>query len=384
MKQVVKRSGCYIIYLWKILTIIIRRIYFMEKNLFRYFSLLLVSFSITTFGQSKLAEKAYCAENKTELANENINSKDIYNLRIKTGEALVNASTAHDVFKSDVINNKYKVEIEFDCKDGFNPDNYIVTGTDNSIAGTISEDKPYTLTADLREGENTVRILDKSSNQLIYEFDINYKNIKVNGLDNVVKVGDASKLEAVIDGEVYDNVKWKSSNNDNVVVSENGELTAVQNGIASVIGTVYDQSGKNIIGNVDIEFNISGEGVSGWVKNADKWYYVNPDSKEIVHGWFKDKEDWYYFNEDGSLYTGWLQQNGAWYYLKHTGNMAIGWVKDDGNWYYCDTNGIMKTGWFKDHGNWYYFNNDGKMQIGDLLINGSVYKFNSHGELQLG
>lgn len=366
------------------ITIIIRRIYFMEKNLFRYFSLLLVSFSITTFGQSKLAEKAYCAENKTELANENINSKDIYNLRIKTGEALVNASTAHDVFKSDVINNKYKVEMEFDCKDGFNPGNYIVTGTDNSIAGTISEDKPYTLTADLREGENTVRILDKSSNQLIYEFDINYKNIKVNGLDNVVKVGDTSKLEAVIDGEVYDNVKWKSSNNDNVVVSENGELTAVQNGIASVIGTVYDQSGKNIIGNVDIEFNISGEGVSGWVKNADKWYYVNPDSKEIVHGWFKDKEDWYYFNEDGSLYTGWLQQNGAWYYLKHTGNMASGWVKDDGNWYYCDTNGIMKTGWFKDHGNWYYFNNDGKMQIGDLLINGSVYKFNSHGELQLG
>ena len=83
----------------------------MEKNLFRYFSLLLVSFSITTFGQSKLAEKAYCAENKTELANENINSKDIYNLRIKTGEALVNASTAHDVFKSDVINNKYKVDV---------------------------------------------------------------------------------------------------------------------------------------------------------------------------------------------------------------------------------------------------------------------------------
>ena len=234
------------------ITIIIRRIYFMEKNLFRYFSLLLVSFSITTFGQSKLAEKAYCAENKTELANENINSKDIYNLRIKTGEALVNASTAHDVFKSDVINNKYKVEMEFDCKDGFNPGNYIVTGTDNSIAGTISEDKPYTLTADLREGENTVRILDKSSNQLIYEFDINYKNIKVNGLDNVVKVGDTSKLEAVIDGEVYDNVKWKSSNNDNVVVSENGELTAVQNGIASVIGTVYDQSGKNIIGTASV------------------------------------------------------------------------------------------------------------------------------------
>ena len=87
--------------------------------------------------------------------------------------------------------------------------------------------------------------------------EINYKNIKVNGLDNVVEVGDTSKLEAVIDGEVHDNVKWKSSNNDNVVVSENGELTAVQNGIASVIGTVYDQSGKNIIGNVDIEFNIS-------------------------------------------------------------------------------------------------------------------------------
>lgn len=356
----------------------------MVKNLFRYFSLLLVSFSITTFGQMKLAEKAYCAVSETESVNQNINAKDIYNLRIKTGEALVNASAGHDEFKADVINNKYKVEIQFDCKDGFNPDNYIVTGTDNSIAGTISAKQPYTLSANLHEGENTIRILNKSTNEEIYKFHINYKNVKVNGLENILKVGDISRLEAVIDNNVCNNVIWTSIDNNSVVINENGDITAVQNGIASVSGSIYDESEKNIIGSIDIDFNISGEGTSGWIKNGDKWYYIDPETKELKHGWVQDKKDWYYFNDDGTLYIGWLQQEGSWYYLKQTGNMATGWVKDDGYWYYCEADGRMQTGWFKDHGNWYYLNEDGKMQTSDLFINGVLFKFNNHGELQLG
>lgn len=140
---------------------------------------------------------------------------------------------------------------------------------------------------------------------------------------------------------------------------------------------------KITIGTIDIDFNISGKETSGWIKNGDKWYYIDPETKELKHGWFKDKEDWYYFNDDGTLYTGWLAQDGSRYYFKQTGNMAKGWFKDNGSWYYCDSDGKMKTGWFKDHGNWYYFNENGKMQTSDLFIDGVLFKFNNHGELQL-
>lgn len=355
----------------------------MEKNLLRYFSLFLISFSITALGQIKMMQKVYAADIGIKLGNQDLGAKDIYNFRIVTGEELKNTSNEHNVFKADVVNNVHKIKIQFDAKTGVDTSNYIVTGTDNSIAGTISEDQPYIMTANLMDGENTIRILNKLTNEEVYRFNINYKNIKINGLENILKVGDVSKLEAVIDGSVYDNVLWKSTGSSSVVVNKNGDIAAVQNGIASVTGIVYDKQNTNIIGSIDIEFNISGQGISGWVKNGYNWYYIDPDTKQLKNGWVQDKEDWYYFNEDGTLYIGWLQQDGCWYYLKQTGNMAIGWQKYNNSWYYFNTDGKMKTGWFKDHGNWYYFNENGKMQTTDILIDGVLFKFNNHGELQL-
>ena len=355
----------------------------MEKNLFRYFSLFLISFSITTFGQIKLMQEVYAANTGTDLAEQNLGSKDIYNFRIVTGEELKNTDNDHSVFKADVVNNIHKIKIQFDVKAGVNPQNYIVTGSDNSIVGIISEEQPYIMTANLMDGENTIRILNKLTNEEVYKFHINYKNLKVNGLENILKVGDVSKLEAVIDGSVCDNVRWKSIGSSSVVVNENGDIAAVQNGMASVTGTVYDKQNTKIIGSIDINFNISGQSISGWVKNGDKWYYIDSDTKELKYGWVKDKEDWYYFNEDGTLYIGWLKQDGSWYYLKQTGNMAIGWQKYNNSWYYFNADGKMKTGWFKDHGNWYYFNKEGIMQTSDITIDGSLYKFNNHGELQM-
>ena len=356
----------------------------MSKNLFRYFSLLIISFSITTFGQIKMEEEVFAADNGLGSVNENFASKDIYNFRITTGESLNTINNEHNVFNADVINNKRKVEIQFDTKADTNLENYIVTGTNNSIVGTISKNQPYILSADLQEGENTIRILDKLTNEEVYTFNINYKNVQVKGLENILKVGDMSKLEALIDGKLYNNVIWKNGDNNSVVINKSGEITAVQNGIVSISGAIYDENYKKVIGSIDIEFNISGEGTLGWINNGGKWYYINPKTKQLSHGWVQDKEDWYYFNDDGTLYTGWLEQDGVWYYFKQTGNLATGWIKDEGFWYYLNNDGTMKTGWLKDHGNWYYLNGSGKMQTSDIIIDGVLFKFNSHGELQLG
>lgn len=361
----------------------------MEKNLLGYFSLLVVSFSITTCVSFNTSERAYCAESKSydllkdEIVNQTFNTKDIYNFRIKTGEPLVITSKDHNEFKADVINNQYKVQIQFDTKEGVDISNYIVVGTDNSIVGSISNERPYVLDVNLKKGENPIRIINKLTNDEMYKFNINYKDIKVTGLQNVKKVGDSSKIEAVLDEKIYNHVIWSTSENNSIVVNSNGEVTAVQSGIACVNGAIYDESDKNIIGSITVDFYISGDVMTGWIKNGEVWYYLDGNTNELKRGWLEEKGDWYYFNEDGSLYRGWTQQDGVWYYLKQTGNMAVGWFKDDGNWYYSDLNGAMRTGWFKDHGNWYYLNENGQMQTSDLNIDGILFRFNKNGELQL-
>ena len=355
----------------------------MEKNLFRYFSLLLISFSITTFGQINMADEVFASDSRLDLSNQNFAEKDIYNFRIVTGESLSTINNKHNVFNADIINNKHKVTIQFDVKAGENPNNYIVAGTNNSIVGTISESEPYILSADLQEGKNTIRILNKLTNEEVYKFNINYKNVEVNGLENILHVGDISRLEAVMDDKLYNHVIWTSKQNNGVVINKTGEITAVQNGIASITGALYDENDKKIIGSIDIDLNISGEGTSGWIKNGETWYYISPETKELVHGWIEDKDNRYYFNDDGTMYKGWLKLEDSWYYLKQTGNMAIGWIKEDGYWYYFNNDGTMKTGWLKDHGNWYYLNESGRMQTSDILIDGVLFKFNEHGELQL-
>ena len=249
--------------------------------------------------------------------------------------------------------------------------------------GSISNERPYVLDVNLKKGENPIRIINKLTNDEMYKFNINYKDIKVTGLQNVKKVGDSSKIEAVLDEKIYNHVIWSTSENNSIVVNSNGEVTAVQSGIACVNGAIYDESDKNIIGSITVDFYISGDVMTGWIKNGEVWYYLDGKTNELKRGWLEDKGDWYYFNEDGSLYRGWTQQDGVWYYLKQTGNMAVGWFKDDGNWYYSDLNGAMRTGWFKDHGNWYYLNENGQMQTSDLNIDGILFRFNKNGELQL-
>ena len=55
-------------------------------------------------------------------------------------------------------------------------------------------------------------------------------------------------------------------------------------------------------------------------------------------GWIKDKDKWYYLNANGSMKTGWLQIGADWFYLNTNGSMAadtyIGIWYVDKNGYY--------------------------------------------------
>lgn len=65
----------------------------------------------------------------------------------------------------------------------------------------------------------------------------------------------------------------------------------------------------------------------------------------------------------------------SWYYFNAEGYMATGWMKDGDRWYYLDpstdgSQGRMFTGWHEIGGKWYFFHETADGPMGSLLVNG--------------
>ena len=95
--------------------------------------------------------------------------------------------------------------------------------------------------------------------------------------------------------------------------------------------------------------------VTGWLKDGNTWYYLDPETGAMATGWQYVNGVWYYLKDWGGMATGWQYINGVWYYLYSWGGMAEGWVLDNGVWYYLDPEtGAMQTGWKWLSNKWYY------------------------------
>ena len=329
-----------------------------------------------TLGQSRII---YADDIASDI-NQQYDNEYIYGLKVTTGEKLIDQGES--IYKCDIYSNKSMVTFQVKLSNGNKPSDFIVTDDDNTIIGSIDGGTPCLVTVNLKPGENIVIIKNKKDNSQLYKIYVNYINVQVKGIKDSVYVGDNLKLQVKKDDNMFfDNVKWSSSGIDTVMISNDGNITALNSGIANVIGTIYDDS-NNIIGNVNIDFNVCGEKASGWISNNGKWYYIDEFTRTIKIGWIFSNGEWYYTDAEGAMKTGWIYENGSWYYLKENGVMATSWIKDNGKWYLLDSGGAMKKGWAKDHGNWYYLNNDGSMQTSAKIINGVKYNFNSHGEMQ--
>lgn len=310
---------------------------------------------------------------------DNINQQCIYELSTTTGEKLIKQSDK--TYKCNICSNKSEIIFQAKLADGSKQKDFIVTDDNNTIIGSICDGTPCLIKVNLKLGDNIVIIKNKKNNSQLYKIYVNYTNVQVKGIKDWVYTGDNLKLEVKNNDTVYNNVKWISSGIDTVMVTSDGNLTALNSGIANVIGTIYDE-GNNIIGNVNIDFYVCGEKVSGWINNNGKWYFIDEVTRTIKIGWIFFNGEWYHTDITGAMQTGWYFENGNWYYLKENGVMATSWIKDSGKWYLLDAGGVMKKGWVKDHGNCYYLNSDGSMQTSDKVIDGVKYKFNAHGELQ--
>ena len=97
-----------------------------------------------------------------------------------------------------------------------------------------------------------------------------------------------------------------------------------------------------------------------WIKDAKR-----PEEKKT--GWVKEANVWYYYNTDGTLARNKWAGN---YWLAADGKMATNAWVDNGR-YYVGANGAWvkdakrpeekKTGWIKEANVWYYYNTDGTL-----------------------
>ena len=114
--------------------------------------------------------------------------------------------------------------------------------------------------------------------------------------------------------------------------------------------------------------------VTGWLKDGNTWYYLDPETGAMATGWQYVNGVWYYLKDWGGMATGWQYINGVWYYLKDWGGMATGWQYINGVWYYLYSWGGMAEGWVLDNGVWYYLDPEtGAMQTGWKWLSNKWY-----------
>ncbi len=154
----------------------------------------------------------------------------------------------------------------------------------------------------------------------------------------------------------------------------------------------------------------------GWVKDGEKWVYVNEDgsietrtgiqyiSSGSTKGWYcLDAEGvpmtkvlkkhtngkYYYFGSDGlRVCNKVVTYNGKKYYVGANGACVISkWVKYNNNRYYFGANGVYvkKTGWQKIGNYWFYFSSNGNMYKNRFLsLSGKKYYVNENGTMLTG
>ena len=127
------------------------------------------------------------------------------------------------------------------------------------------------------------------------------------------------------------------------------------------VGNYWLGADGRMVTNAWVDNNRYYVGANGaWVKDAKR-----PEEKKT--GWVKEANVWFYYNTDGTLARNKWAGN---YWLGADGRMATNsWV--DNNRYYVGTDGAWvkdakrpeekKTGWVKEANVWFYYNTDGTL-----------------------
>ena len=218
----------------------------------------------------------------------------------------------------------------------------------------------------------------------------------------------------------YDEIIWKSSDSNIVNVTQDGMITAVNAGSASITATsgTYEAS-CTVVVVIPIESVSIIDSVKELKKNQQATLHASvlPENTtaDLTLKWESSDNDIIFVDSNGNITalkagtatitvttsnniqdsikitvtnkewkTGWQTINGQTYYYNENGEMQTGWLTYNDQLYYFQSNGQMKTGWLKLSNKWYYFNSDGSAAIGKKKIGNQWYLFNNNGIMTVG
>ena len=280
----------------------------------------------------------------------------------------------------------------------------------SSNPSVVKVDQNGRVTA-LKSGKATVQVTNDSGKTLQCVITVTNKLKSLSFSDKEVslqgKVDKKLSLAKNPDDADYERLTWISSNDKVVKISEDGMVSTVSCGEATI--TVKSESGLSasckvkvnhdweVISQVDATEQKEGNRVlkcnlcnetkeetipkltGKWVTDSNGKWYKYSDGTYEKSGFKKIQGKTYYFQSSGYVKTGWLSLNNSWYMFNTDGSMITGWHGD----YYFDENGKMKTNafvegyylcadgkyvknqWIKDGGKDYFMDANGKVKKND-------------------
>ena len=165
---------------------------------------------------------------------------------------------------------------------------------------------------------------------------------------------------------------WQTDKNGNMQYREFGASDVVKNGM-------HEINGKNYY------FDENGNVATGFIKNGDKTYYFDGDTRQMASGFTEVEGEKYYFDPNTKeMQTGNVTIDGKDYYFsKQTGKQLYGLRDVNGNKYYYDSKsgGAKISGWQTIDGQKYYFDpNTMQMVHGLQTIDSKKYYFDEEGK----
>lgn len=266
-----------------------------------------------------------------------------------------------------------------------------VTGDYETL--TWSSSDPTTVQVDqnghihaVKSGKAIITVKDESGKKAscvvtvtnkLKSLSLNEKNVELKGQTE-------KKLSVTLTPNDADDEKltWSSSNEGVVKVSEDGMLTPVSCGEATI--TVESKSGLTdrckvvVVHDWKLDSKVDAT-VDKEGKKVFKCTLCHETKEEtiprLIGKWVTDSHGkWYQYSNGTYEKSGFKQIDNHTYYFQSNGYVQVGWLLSNNDWYMFDSEGVMITGWngsyyFDENGNavrnkWigdYYFDENGMM-----------------------
>ena len=225
-----------------------------------------------------------------------------------------------------------------------------VEGSGNSITIKAQDIGTASITATVKVGSEHTDLVCN-----VKVSDVKYTALKIEGV-SALQVGKTGTVKGTTT-PTGGTVSWKSDNEKVVKIDENGTMTGVSVGTATITGTCGDA--KNTW-KVTVTKDVSGDTTTKLKDKNGNQIYVRTADGKYVEATYAD----YY--KDQKLYL--RKANASYSYT--------GWQTIDGSTYFFDKNGNYVTGDQVIQGAKYSFGSDGRLSSGSGVLGIDVSKWN--------